>query len=88
MCEQPATLAGLSSRKGRIAVGADADLTIFDPDRQWRVTEDRLHFRNKISPYLGETFTGQVKATFVRGELVYEDGCFPPAAAGCECRVK
>ncbi len=87
MCGHPATLAGLSSHKGRIAVGADADVTIFDPDRQWLVTEDRLHFRNKISPYLGEHLTGQVKATFVRGELVYEDGRFPAAPSGRECMV-
>ena len=88
MCEQPATLAGLQSRKGRIAEGSDADVTIFDPDRAWQVTEDRLYFRNKISPYLGRHFTGQVKATFVRGELVYDDGRFPTTPAGCECKVK
>ena len=35
---------------------------------------------------LGEHFTGQVKATFVRGELVYEDGRFP-TTSGRECRV-
>ncbi len=87
MCEQPAALAGLSSRKGKIAAGADADFAIFDPDRKWTVTEDRLHFRNKISPYLGENFTGQVKATFVRGALVYDDGRFPKVPDGVECRV-
>jgi allantoinase len=87
MCEQPALLSGLSTRKGRIAVGADADITVFNPDRTWRVTEELLHFRNKVSPYLGERFTGQVKATFLRGELVYEDGRFPAAPAGQECTV-
>jgi allantoinase len=86
MCEQPAALSGLAGRKGRIAVGADADLTIFDPDRAWQVTEDSLHFRNKISPYLGEHLTGQVKATFVRGELVYDNGRFPAVPAGRECK--
>ncbi len=85
MCEQPAALSGLSGRKGRIAVGADADVTIFDPDRAWHVTQSQLHFRNKISPYLGERFTGQVKATFVRGQTVYENGRFPATPAGREC---
>jgi len=85
MCEQPAVLGGLSGRKGSIAVGSDADITIFDPDRTWHVTESQLHFRNKISPYLGEHFAGQVKATFVRGEIVYEDGRFPVEPAGREC---
>ena len=87
MCEQPAQLAGLSAYKGRIALGADADFTIFDPDRAWQVTEDHLHFRNKISPYLGQRLTGQVKATYLRGQLVYEDGRFPTAPAGRECKV-
>jgi allantoinase len=87
MCEQPAVLAGLSGRKGRLTVGADADITIFDSERIWHVTESQLHFRNKISPYLGEHLTGQVKATFVRGEIVYEDGRFPAMPAGRECRV-
>jgi len=87
MCEQPAALCGLTSRKGRIAIGADADLTIFDPDRYWRVTEDHLHFRNKVSPYLCEHFTGKVRATFVRGELVYRDSQFPSSPAGHECTL-
>ncbi len=85
MCEKPADLAGIA--KGRIAVGADADIAVFDADREWTVTEDHLYFRNKISPYLGQHFTGQVKATFVRGQLVYEDGRFPAEPAGRECRV-
>ena len=85
MCAQPAVLSGLSHRKGRIAVGADADLTIFDPDRAWHVTEGHLHFRNKLSPYLGERFTGQVKSTFVRGQNVYENGRFSATSAGREC---
>ncbi len=87
MAEKPAALSGLAGRKGRIAVGADADLAVFDPDREWQVTENHLHFRNKISPYLGERFTGQVKTTFVRGEIVYENGRFPASPAGRECQA-
>ncbi len=85
LCEQPAALGGLSGQKGCLAVGADADFAIFDPDRAWQVTENHLHFRHKISPYLGERFTGQVKATFVRGQIVYDNGRFPAAPAGREC---
>ena len=87
LCEQPAALSGLTSRKGRLAVGLDADITIFNPDSSWHVTPESLHFRNKVSPYLGERFTGQVKATFLRGELVYEDGRFPAPPRGQEYRV-
>lgn len=88
MCEQPAALSGLTPKKGRLAAGSDADFTVFDPDRMWQPTEDTLHFRNKISPYLGQHFTGQVKATFLRGQLVYEDGRFPASPSGRECRVE
>jgi len=87
MCEQPAALGGLANRKGRIAVGADSDFAVFNPDRPWHVTPESLHFRNKVSPYLGERFTGQVRATFLRGALVYEEGRFPAPPAGKECRV-
>ncbi len=88
MCEKPAVLSGVSDRKGRIDVGMDADVTIFDPERAWHVTESQLHFRNKVSPYLGERFTGQVRATFVRGQIVYETGRFPTTPSGRECRAR
>ncbi len=88
MSEQPAQLAGLDSRKGGIAKGLDADFAVFDPNHSWTVTEDQLHFRNKISPYLGEQFLGRVQATFVRGQLVYNNGIFAAVPPGTECRVK
>lgn len=85
MCERPARLAGLA--KGSIQVGAEADLAIFDPDVSWTVREEDLHFRHKISPYLGERFKGKVTATFLRGQLIYQEGRFPHPASGRECRV-
>lgn len=69
----PARLAGLSGRKGAIAPGADADFVVFDADAEWTVSEADLHFRHKISPYLGAQLRGRVKETWLRGEKVYSD---------------
>lgn len=70
----PAVLYGLAPRKGAIQVGADADLTLVDPDRAWTFTPDMLHTKSGISPYLGARFHGAVVRTVVRGQTVYADG--------------
>ncbi|HLY41463.1 MAG TPA: allantoinase AllB [Terracidiphilus sp.] len=75
MAAAPARLAGLQGRKGALAMGADADFAVFDPDEEWTVTEDDLHFRHKLSPYLGARLRGRVKATWLRGNRVFgQDG--------------
>jgi len=84
MSEQPSALAGLSSRKGKIAAGHDADLVIFDPDATFEVDPDGLPTRHKLSPYIGETLTGRVVMTVVRGETVYHDGQFRSEPIGRE----
>jgi allantoinase len=76
MAEQPARLAGCSSSKGRIAAGCDADFVVFDPEAEFTVTEDRLHYRYPISPYMGERLQGVVKATYLRGQPVFSAGKF------------
>jgi allantoinase len=84
MAEGPAQLAGLEERKGRLAVGLDADLVVFDPEAVWDVTPAELHHRHAISPYLGERLTGKVLMTFLRGECVYKQGSFPSELGGRE----
>jgi allantoinase len=84
MAEGPAKLAGFGSRKGRIEVGYDADMAVFDPDAEFLVTEERLHYRHAVSPYLGEKLRGIVKATYLRGKLVFADGKFPGENFGRE----
>jgi allantoinase len=84
MSEEPARLAGCSARKGRIAEGFDADFVIFEPEAEFVVTEDRLHYRHPVSPYLGEKLRGVVKATYLRGQLVFRDGQFSNEARGRE----
>jgi allantoinase len=84
MAAEPARLAGCETRKGRIAAGYDADFVVFDPDHEFVVTEDRLHYRHPVSPYLGETLRGLVKATYLRGKLVFAEGEFPGEPGGRE----
>ena len=86
MAEGPARLAGCQARKGRIAAGYDADLVVFDPDATFQVTPERLHYRHPLSPYLGETLRGVVKATYLRGRPVFSDGRLSRRAEGREWR--
>ncbi|CAE6521449.1 unnamed protein product [Rhizoctonia solani] len=64
--------AGLADRKGGIAVGKDADLAIWDAGAVFNVTKESLNFKNKLSPYVGLSLTGQVVQTYVRGTLVFD----------------
>jgi allantoinase len=86
MAEAPARLAGCGARKGRIAAGYDADFVIFEPETDFIVTEDRLYYRHPVSPYLGETLRGVVKATYLRGQSVFSDGQFSSEVRGREIR--
>ncbi len=84
MSAAPARLAGCDAHKGRIAAGYDADFVVFDPDLEFVVTADKLHYRHTVSPYMGETLRGVVQATYLRGSLVFEEGKFPGEPAGRE----
>jgi allantoinase len=86
MAEAPAKLARCHRRKGRIAAGYDADFVVFDPEGEFEVSEDRLHYRHAVSPYLGEKLRGVVRATYLRGTQVFSEGKFPGEAMGQECR--
>jgi allantoinase len=87
MAEGPARLAGCYARKGRIAAGYDADLTVFDPQSEFLVSKERLNYQHPVSPYLGERMRGVVKATYLRGKLIFADGEFPGAPTGREFRL-
>jgi allantoinase len=84
MAAAPAQLAGLAGRKGVIAPGADADFAVFDPDAAWTVAPDDLHFRHKLSPYLGAKLHGRVSETWLRGERIFCAGEFSDEARGRE----
>lgn len=48
MSSAPARLAGLAGQKGNFTPGADADLVVFDPDEEWTIAKEQLHFRHSF----------------------------------------
>jgi allantoinase len=67
----PACLAGLTTHIGSIEPGKHANLVAFDTDARFTLTPNMLHYRHKISPYLGETLRGLVRSTWLRGQRVF-----------------
>jgi allantoinase len=76
MSARPAALVGLAGRKGAIAPGHDADLCVFDPDATTAIDARQLQHRNPVTPYDGARLHGAVRATYLRGRLVYDAGRF------------
>jgi allantoinase len=70
MAAMPASLAGLSGRKGAIAPGCDADLVVWDPAEEFTVDAGSLCHRHKVTPYAGRKLRGVVKKTYLRGRPV------------------
>ena len=72
MATAPADRVGLTDR-GRIAVGAQADLVRFAPDAGFTVDVARLKHRNAVSAYAGRPLVGEVRETWLRGVPVDDD---------------
>ncbi|MES2283001.1 MAG: dihydropyrimidinase [Pseudomonadota bacterium] len=69
-----AKLYGLHPQKGTIAVGADADIAIWDPERKVTITNDMLHHNVDYTPYEGRTLTGWPVTVLSRGQVVCHEG--------------
>jgi len=76
-----AKIYGLYPRKGTIAVGGDADIVIWDTEREWTVTHSLLHDQCDYTPYEGMKIKGWPELTLSRGEVVW-NGKEPTAAPG------
>ena len=68
--ERPAEVYGLQPRKGRLEIGADADIVVVDPTQRWTVSDDDIRSRAGWSPFAGRTLVGRAVRTYVRGGLV------------------
>lgn len=70
----PAKIFGMYPQKGTIAVNSDADIVIFDTDKEVTISIDNLHEEVDYTPYEGFKVKGYPIATFSRGELIAENG--------------
>ncbi len=74
LCTAPAKLFGLYPRKGTIAVGSDADLVVFDPERKHTITAAGQHSKSDYNLYEGTEVTGSPELVLLRGNVLVEDG--------------
>jgi dihydropyrimidinase len=82
LASAPAEAMGLDHRKGRIAVGLDADLAIVDLDREYLYRREDVRSSAGYSIYEGRRLKGRVAHTLVRGRLVVRDGTLIDGAVG------
>jgi len=82
LCVRPARQVGLDVLKGAIKEGADADIVVWNPEAEFRVASESVHHRHKLTPYAGEVLRGFVEKTFLRGQIVYDDGKFGSSTLG------
>lgn len=71
-CTRPAQVMGLHPRKGTLAVGADADIAVWDPAARWTVHIDELHDNMDHTPYDGTRLTGRVDIVLDAGVVVVD----------------
>jgi len=70
----PAKIYNLHPRKGSIAIGADADIAIWDPDRRVTISDDAMHDRAGYTPYAGRIVRGWPVTVLSRGRGIVENG--------------
>jgi dihydroorotase len=72
MAAAPARIFGLEA--GTLKIGAPADVTVFDPDKEWVVDHKQFYTRGKCTPFEGKKLKGKAVATIVGGRLVMMGG--------------
>jgi dihydropyrimidinase len=74
LATNPAKLFGLYPRKGTVAVGSDADLVIFDPDKRVTISASTHHSKSDYNLYEGTQVTGTPEIVLLRGNVLVENG--------------
>src|SRR6058998_2959469 len=72
LCTNPAKLFGLYPRKGTIAVGSDADIVVFDPERKVTISAANQHSKTDYNLYEGTEVTGTPEVVLLRGHVLVE----------------
>ncbi|HEY7026745.1 MAG TPA: dihydroorotase [Gemmatimonadales bacterium] len=70
MSTQPARIFNIPG--GTLAIGAPADVMVFDPKARWTVDPSRFHSKSRNTPFGGRPLTGRAEVTIVRGKVVYQ----------------
>ena len=73
LTKNPAKFLGLEYQKGKLQEGFDADITVWDDNQEFTITEEIIHHKHKATPYLGQTLFGKVIHTFVNGVHVVKN---------------
>ncbi|MDX6448465.1 MAG: dihydropyrimidinase, partial [Gaiellaceae bacterium] len=74
LATNPAKLFGLYPRKGTVAVGSDADIVVFDPERKHTISAATHHSKSDYNLYEGTEVTGTPELVLLRGNVLVENG--------------
>src|SRR5213595_2659157 len=73
LATNPAKLFGLYPRKGTIAVGSDADIVVFDPEKRHTITAANQHSKTDYNLYEGTEVTGTPEVVLLRGNVLVQN---------------
>jgi dihydropyrimidinase len=73
LATNPAKLFGLYPRKGTVAVGSDADIVVFDPEKKLTITAANQHSKTDYNLYEGTEVTGSPEVVLLRGNVLVEN---------------